>query len=77
MFDNLISACHPERNTARIPPAAILLAQNFDFGLRPTLRMTGRCVVEWISRMRQSVLFRVIEQVYYIYLNSTSRPPYP
>ena len=41
---------HPERNTVLIPPTAILLSQNFDFGLRPALRMTGRCAVEWISR---------------------------
>ena len=59
MFDNLISARHPERNTARIPPTAILLTQNFDFGLRPSLRMTGRCVVEWISRMRQSLFLEL------------------
>ena len=59
MFNNFISACHPERNTAEIPPAAILLTQNFDFGLRPSLRMTGRCVVEWISRMRQSLFLEL------------------
>ena len=50
LFFSFLPRGHPERNTAQIPPTAILLAQNFDFGLRPALRMTGRCVVEWISR---------------------------